>query len=241
MGRQRPTDKQKEAQLARLAAKAQAGDKSALHDLLTWAMDYLFPAVMGLLHESRRQGTYITETLHTSGPDVLERMQDDAWEIIHAACCRMTLRIDTFRGRNAFGRPVQFSTWVYAIARNEMRTLLRRRWRQWGRYGGSKDDDPAPLTAGAESQIGPSPEGTVSERLDIELVREALQNAPLTPEQREAVVLFHGYGYRQEQIAKMTGVKVGTVKKRVFDGLRKLRDYMEERSPGSTNRLGREA
>lgn len=245
---QKPIDNE---QLAPLVAAARTGDQQALRDLIAWAMDYLFPAVLTMLYERRAKGTYITETLHTGGPDLAERIRDDAWAITHSACCRMTLRIDTFRGRNAFGRKVQFATWVHAIAQNELRTLLRNRWREQKRYGGSRDvweneDDTetttsrgaAPRSVFIESRlrdtlspasVNPSPERTALGRFESDLVLDALQHAPLTPEQREAVVLFHGYGYRQEQIARMTGVQVGTVKKRIFDGLRKLRTYMKSR------------
>lgn len=250
-----------EQRLSQLVTAAQAGDQTALHDIIAWAMDYLFPAVLSMLHERRQKGTYISETLHTGGSDLLDRLRDDAWAVTHSACCRMTLRLDSFRGRNALGRKVQFGTWVYAIARNDMRALLRDRWRERKRYGGSRDElDGGRQLAGdtftghapglmSIGQRGPSdgrnddgvgdgindgasPEGAVLDQLDNELMREALEKAPLTPEQREAVVLFHGYGYRQEQIATMTGVQVGTVKKRIFDALRKLRIYMKERSAG---------
>src|SRR5690606_534840 len=115
----------------------------------------------------------ITETLHTGGSDLPERMRDDAWAVTHSACYRMTLRIGTFRGRNAFGRKVQFATWAYAIAQNELRTLLRNRWRERKRYGGSRDewespvsDDrgaaraAAPLKSSGELPAIPGPTGT---------------------------------------------------------------------------------
>lgn len=231
-----------ERQLAEFVEAAQTGDKSALRHVIASAMDYLFPVVLSMLYERRGRGTYITETLHTGGSDVVDRLQDDAWAVTHAACCRIALRIDTFRGRNAWGRKVQFTTWMYAIAQNEMRTLLRDRWREHKRYGGSRDesesgavgasggvsDGQRPI-AGAETADSSfsTPELAAMDKVRSDLLRTALEEAPLTPEQREAVVLFHGYGYRQEQIATLTGVQVGTVKKRVFDGLRKLRTYME--------------
>lgn len=302
-------EEHREQPSSRLVAAARAGDKEALRDVIAWAMDYLFPAVLSMLYERHGQGDYLTETLHRGGPDFGDRVRDDAWAVTHAACCRIAQRIDTFRGRNALGRPVQFGTWAYAVAQNEVRTLLRSRRRERRRYGGSVDEwgdfgtgvdsggrrtggtatgaatgaaagsgpgtargvapdtasettsraplerarGPAPRTASAPAsetggaagggnvkptpdprlhRVESSPEQAALGKLESALVREALQQAPLTPEQREAVVLFHGYGYRQEQIAAMTGVQVGTVKKRVFDGLRKLRAYVESRQSG---------
>ena len=46
--------------------------------------------------------------------------------------------------------------------------------------------------------------------------------------QREAMVLYYGYGFKYREIARMTGVGIGTVKSRVRQGTRKLRKSMEE-------------
>ena len=41
--------------------------------------------------------------------------------------------------------------------------------------------------------------------------------------QREAVILYYGYGYKYREIAHMTGVGIATVKSRVHQGTEKLR------------------
>ncbi len=46
--------------------------------------------------------------------------------------------------------------------------------------------------------------------------------------QREAIVLYYGYGFKYREIARITGVGIGTVKSRVRQGTRKLRKSMEE-------------
>lgn len=260
-------------EVGRLVEAAKAGDEDALRRLIAWSMDYLFPAVLAMLRERHAQGTYVTDVLHQSGPDMYERMQDDAWEITHSACVRMAGGLVSFRGRGAFGRPVQFSTWLYAIARNEMRTLLRNRWRErrrrhtgggssgagGGSGGGSggagsggafgvhtgdllEGAAAAAVTADLPGQAGSAPDQLFIDQWERDLLREALEKAPLTAEQKQAVIMFHGLGYPQERIAALTGVQVGTVKKRIFDGLRKLRAYMQERSaepPKADGRDGR--
>lgn len=248
-----------EAQLTRLVEAAKAGDAEALRQLIAWAMDFLFPNVLAMLRERYARGSYLTDVLHAGGPDLYERMQDDAWAVTHAACCRMATKLDTFHGRGALGQRVRFGTWLYAIARNEMRTLLRDRWREKRRRHGSEAASAAELglsgAGGGDGAVGSavealagwpaasvlSPEQQAAEQWERELLREALEKAPLTPEQKQAVLLFHGLGWRQERIAAVTGVQVGTVKKRIFDGLRKLRAYMQERSaepPKGQGRVG---
>ncbi len=46
--------------------------------------------------------------------------------------------------------------------------------------------------------------------------------------QREAVILYYGYGYKYREIAHMTGVGLATVKSRIRQGTEKLRRMAEK-------------
>lgn len=59
------------------------------------------------------------------------------------------------------------------------------------------------------------------------LLAEALDRLPDT--QREAVLLHHFYGYKNREIARMTGASCGTVKSRVKQGLEKLSRILDRK------------
>jgi len=61
--------------------------------------------------------------------------------------------------------------------------------------------------------------------VDAERVRDALARLP--PEQREPIELGFFGGATQQQIARQTGLPLGTVKTRIRMGLRKLRNALE--------------
>lgn len=69
----------------------------------------------------------------------------------------------------------------------------------------------------------PSPEASVETRL---LIQEGLN---LLPEpQREVIIFFYYYGYRQREIARITGVPLSTVKTRLRAGTGKLQEFFRQ-------------
>jgi RNA polymerase sigma-70 factor (ECF subfamily) len=64
------------------------------------------------------------------------------------------------------------------------------------------------------------------QRDDTHRVRQALTK--LTEPQRQAIVLNHIAGYSHREIAALTGVPIGTVKTRIRDGSRLLRNHLSE-------------
>jgi RNA polymerase sigma-70 factor (ECF subfamily) len=64
-----------------------------------------------------------------------------------------------------------------------------------------------------------------TERLELaEELREGLSS--ITPEQRLVVILCDVEGLSYEEIAKITGYSLGTVKSRLSRGRAQLRDYL---------------
>lgn len=57
------------------------------------------------------------------------------------------------------------------------------------------------------------------------LIQEGLNRLPET--QRETVVLYFYYGYKQREIARITGAPLSTVKTRLRTGIQSLQKYYE--------------
>ncbi|KQS71562.1 RNA polymerase subunit sigma-70 [Modestobacter sp. Leaf380] len=107
-------------------------------------------------------------------------------------------------------------TWLFAIARNVVVDEARRfAVRPWQRDLVSD--------AGADEPV----DGRVDEQLvDAWVVEEALRR--VSPEHRAAIVETHLRGRPYDEVAGELGIPVGTLRSRVFYGLKALRLAMEE-------------
>ena len=120
-------------------------------------------------------------------------------------------RASSFRGDAAFG------TWLFRIGVNACRDLMRKRTRA-----------PTPTE---EAGMGIAARDTavdeaVALRMDL-----AAALAAIPEEYREAVVMHDMGGVPYEEIARLTGTAVGTVKSHISRGRRKLADLLEPRPP----------
>jgi RNA polymerase sigma factor (sigma-70 family) len=68
---------------------------------------------------------------------------------------------------------------------------------------------------------GPGADQGALEAIEAGQIRDALGDLPA--EQREALTLAYFGGYSQREVATLTGVPLGTVKSRMFSGMRRLR------------------
>lgn len=101
-------------------------------------------------------------------------------------------------------------TWLFGIARNVVTDRLAKRHLR---------------VVDQEYERGAVDESL--ERLaDSSVVSDALNR--LTPEHRNAIVAAYYHGKTTSQIASEAGLAPGTVKSRIFYGLRALRDSLEE-------------
>lgn len=110
-------------------------------------------------------------------------------------------------------RRASVSTYLYVIARSTAADIRKR-------------PSSRPLLPAEEADV-PLQADKVDQILDGLIVHEAL--ATLSPAHREVVRLAHDEGLTQSQIAERLGVPLGTVKTRMFHGMRALRSALAER------------
>ena len=119
-------------------------------------------------------------------------------------------RASTFRGEASFG------TWLYRIGVNACKDLLRKK----------RDTPVADIAVIGERQDATPLDEAAALRLDV---GRAL--AGLAPDYREAVAMHDLGGMGYDEIARATGVPIGTVKSRISRGRRMLADALEQRDP----------
>lgn len=144
----------------------------------------------------------------------LEEAADATQEIF----VRIYRHLPGFRGRSTL------KTWVYRVALNGCRSRLRRR--RWTHQSLAEEDDEAPGHVIQDPR--PGPEQVAAGRESGRRLRRALAELPRVF--REAVVLRDLEGLAYEEIAEVTGVRIGTVRSRIARGRERLRRNLEGES-----------
>jgi RNA polymerase sigma-70 factor (ECF subfamily) len=111
-------------------------------------------------------------------------------------------------------RAGNLGAWIARVARNQAYDVLRSR--------APRGDGEFPEALTADDAL----EDTALAHIDGERVRAAL--AQLPREQREPIELGFFGGSTQEEIARQTGLPLGTIKTRMRAGLRRLRAALED-------------
>lgn len=124
--------------------------------------------------------------------------------------------VSVFRQAGSFRAEAAFTTWLYRVAVNACRDLLRRRRRL------PEPTDELPERA----RPGIGTEEVVGLRLDL-----ARALAQLPDEYRDAVLMHDLGALPYEEIAQITGVALGTVKSRISRGRRRLAELLEQPAP----------
>jgi RNA polymerase sigma factor (sigma-70 family) len=143
-----------------------------------------------------------------------ERLAEDA---VQEAFLQVWRSAATFRAERA-----KASTWVLTLVHRRAVDLVRREERRQA----------DPLTD--ESVVGQAAEQTDEAawlRFERERVQAALKELPDV--QREALELAYYGGFSQSELADRLGVPLGTIKSRMFAGLTRLRELLDDSQEGS--------
>ena len=117
----------------------------------------------------------------------------------------------------------EFSTWLYAVARNLTLDYLRRKSAVSLDGLLKDDDDEHPALEPVDAR--PMAWEVIAQHEQAERINAALVSIPA--EYREAVVLRFQEGMALDEIASVTGAKLGTVKSRLYRGLNLLMSELE--------------
>ena len=115
----------------------------------------------------------------------------------------------------------EFSTWLYTVARNLTIDYLRTK-RPLSLDGLMEDEEHAPLEP---ADTRPTAWEVVQQHEQAERISAALVSIPA--EYRETVVLRFQEGLALDEIATITGTKLGTVKSRLYRGLNMLMSQLK--------------
>ena len=130
--------------------------------------------------------------------------------------------LKAFRAWDSFRQGTNARGWLLTILRNTFINDYRRRRRAPAQV----DLEVAEQHARLDDHPGHDPEGEFFRALVDDRILAAIDGLP--EEFREVVVLSDVEGLGYAQIAETLGIPVGTVKSRVFNALRKLRESLGE-------------
>jgi RNA polymerase sigma-70 factor (ECF subfamily) len=140
-----------------------------------------------------------------------ERLAEDAVQEGFLAVWRSAA---TFRAERA-----KASTWVVTLVHRRAVDIVRREERRRA--------EPLEPVGGQDT---PDPAGSAEDEAWLGFERERVLGAlaALPDAQRESLELAYYGGYSQSELAEMLGVPIGTIKSRMFAGLARLRELLDE-------------
>lgn len=137
------------------------------------------------------------------------RDPEEAHDVMQETFARFLEKIDSFEGR------CKLSTWLYRVAHNLMSDRSRERASE----------------RRALAAIGPEE----AEEEEAGAALDLLQ--PLPSEERSAAILYYVEGLPLSEISEVLGLPVSTLKWRLFEARRRLRDGLQRRKGDESHEL----
>ncbi len=146
--------------------------------------------------------------------------EDDAKDIYQDVFIRV------FRGLKKFQFKSEFSTWLYRIVTNVCLTYkIKSNRREFVSINPSEENEKM-NTAIELIDEEPDPDRVINSVEISEHITEALES--LSPRQKMIFMLKHYEGYKLKEIAEMLQCGEGTIKKYLFDAVRKMRTQLAD-------------
>ena len=135
--------------------------------------------------------------------------------------------IKTFNSLNRFRFESSFYTWLYRIAVNTCKNRVKSLGYRF-RKAGAGSDIPDELLEGALTVHRRNPAGSPDSELENKEMKKILQKAisTLPSDQRSVVILRDIQGLSYEEIAEITGFKLGTIKSRLSRARSSLKEKL---------------
>ena len=141
--------------------------------------------------------------------------------------CAQEVWRKVFKARHDYTPRARFKTYLFRVARNYWIDVYRSYTKQRPvlslDVGFADEEDSPRLSQVVSSETGAPPRVLANEELRKK-IEWALGRLPLN--QREVFVLAEFQGMRYQEIGDVLEVPVGTVKSRMFNAMRKLRDLL---------------
>ena len=142
---------------------------------------------------------------------------DDAKDIYQEVFIRVYKNLSRFQFKS------EFSTWLFRITSNVCISFKRKYSKQ--NHLSLNDEDNSGYISSIPDEEVLSPDSVVLNSENGDKINEALNT--LSPNQKMSFLLKHYEGYKIREIAEMMNCKEGTIKKYLFEAVRKLKTQLE--------------
>ena len=133
--------------------------------------------------------------------------------------------IRVYRNKYSYKPIAKFSTWIYTIAANLAKTQIKRKKHQaWFSLSRHSEEDYKNHYEIPDSHSSPE------QQADSIIIQEIIQNAinSIGAKYREVIILFDIQEMSYEEISKITGLNIGTVKSRLNRGRKQLQLLLKD-------------
>ncbi len=142
---------------------------------------------------------------------------DDAKDIYQEVFIRVYKNLSRFQFKS------EFSTWLFRITSNVCISFKRKYIKK--NHLSLNDEDNSGYISTIPDDDVLSPDSVVLNSENGDKINAALNN--LSPNQKMSFLLDHYEGYKIREIAEMMNCKEGTIKKYLFEAVRKLKTQLE--------------